>query len=259
MSAETLAVVPTYVRSEDELNATIKTLQTLRDVEPDLEVLVVDDCSPESYLTVMRERLGRTDLELHAKSENTGYSKTINVGLQRALDEGKHVVTLNADMEFFMPFVDRMVACRDSQDRPAAVVGALLLYPNGLIQHAGCFFSLLSRNFDHRFRFAPGGLPEAHRPKVCPVTGAMQFIRNSTLEQIGLYDEDFSMAHEDMDYCLRVFDEGLECVYDPGIRAIHLESLFRRTGQEERHRDSWTRLIEKHGKTSMGQFVPEVA
>ena len=259
-SEPTLAVVPTYVRSDDELDVTITTLRTLREVEPDLDVLVVDDCSPDvEHTHSLLDATRRLGVELSQKAENEGYSKTVNVGLQRALDGGMHAITLNADMEFYAPFVERMIECRDSQDRPAAVVGGLLLFPTGLIQHGGIYFSLIDRNFDHRFRFGPGALPEAQLPKICPVTGAMQFIRHSTLEKIGLYDTTFSMGHEDVSYCLDVFEAGLECVYDPGVRAIHHESMFRSAGQEERHAASWARLIEKHKSTSLGQFVPDVS
>ena len=68
---------------------------------------------------------------------------------------------------------------------------------------------------------------------VCPVTGAFQYIRPEVLEQVGLYDPGFRMGCEDVDYCLRVFQAGFACVYEPAIRAIHHESLFRsRPGRE---------------------------
>ena len=41
------------------------------------------------------------------------------------------------------------------------------------------------------------------------------------------------MGYEDVDYCLRVFQAGFPCVYEPAISAIHHESLFRSRPERE--------------------------
>ena len=79
----------------------------------------------------------------------------------------------------------------------------------------------------HRFQYGPNDLPEALVPCRCPVTAALQLIRHETLETVGIYDEGYRMAFEDVDYCLRVFEAGLECIYEPSVRAFHREKFFR--------------------------------
>ena len=255
-----LAVIPVFVRSEEERDVTIVTLRTLRDQEPDLETLVVDDGSPSrDDWEKIKLFCEDNSIETFEKETNSGFSATVNVGLQRALDEGKDAILLNADMEFTLPFVQKMTETTDSKGRPAAMVGALLTYPNGLVQHGGIFFSLLTRGLDHRFKYAPASLPEVNVKTTCPVTGAMQFIRHSTLETVGLYDEDYLMAFEDVDACIRVFEAGLECVYNPEIKAIHHESFFRSKGKDEWHQKSLQTLYDKQGSASLGQFVPPIA
>jgi GT2 family glycosyltransferase len=257
-----LIIIPTFLRREHELVVTLKTLETIRATEPDADVLLVDDGSPNTDLVTVLSAVADRDerTELVVKSENTGFSKTVNVGLQRALDTGRDAILCNADIEFVEPgWIERFDATIGENGLPAAVVGALLLYSNGLIQHAGIYFSFLERGFDHRLRFAPALLPEAHVQKSCPVTGALQLIRHSTLETIGLYDEAFSMAFEDVDYCLRVFNAGLECIYQPAVRAIHHESLFR--GQRSEKLDRWHKesiavLARKHAATDLGPWIP---
>jgi GT2 family glycosyltransferase len=198
--------------------------------------------------------------ELHRKPENSGFSATVNVGLRRAQAAGRDALLVNADIEFRWPgWWQALHARTDSQGQPAAVAGALLTYPNGLIQHAGVFFSMLHRGFDHRHRFAPAALPEAHSPLRCPVTGALQLIRCETLDAVGLYDEGFRMGFEDVDFCLRVFDSGREVIYEPAARAVHAESVFRgritpriRTWQIE----STQRLWEKYPDADFSPWVP---
>ena len=224
-----LAVVPTYLDKEIDAELLLRCLVSMAATAPELEVVVVDDGSPARHLVA---QLGPVCAELGqrlvCKEENSGFSSTVNHGLRLALAEGKDALLVNQDVQFVdAGWLEAMVERTDSEGRPAAVVGAKLLYPNGLIQHGGIHHSRLYGWYDHRFHFGPADLPEANLPAVCPVTGALQLIRHATLEALGLYDESFIMGYEDVDYCLRVFDAGLECVYEPAAWALHHESALR--------------------------------
>lgn len=259
-----LAVIPTYVREPSDVKVLEACLRSLRATteQDELDVLVVDDGSPPAQLLDQIAELAR-DLEcdLHRKEENSGFSSTVNVGLQQALDTGRDALLVNADVEFIDP--GWLAAARDQQrlhgDGLASVVGARLLYPSGLIQHGGIFYSLLERAWGHLYQYGPANLPEALQPRACPVTGALQFIRHECLEGVGLYDEAFQMGFEDVDYCIRVFQAGRECVYQPIVCAYHYESLFRgRASQKvaDWEARSWTYFTEKHGRTSFAPFFP---
>jgi GT2 family glycosyltransferase len=210
-------------------------------------------------LEAVADELGVTVV---CKDENTGFAKTVNVGLEIALAQEWDAVLVNADIEFHEAgWLERMLARTDTLGRPAAVVGARLLYPNGTIQHAGAFLSLRTRGFWHRCQYAPADLPEALDPMRCPVTAALQLIRHETLEQVGLYDEEFRMAYEDVDYCLRVFNADLECVYEPTVCAIHHESVFR--GRKDAKIEAWERasverLATKWADSDLSQFCTPI-
>lgn len=260
-----LAVVPSYLRTPEEFDVLLRCLVSLWTTtdSADTVVMVVDDASPEpalvDQLAAACDELG---FLLHRQPENAGFSRAVNVGLRRAHDAEADAVLVNADIEFHQRgWLDRMRGREDSRGRPAAVVGARLLYPDGLIQHAGIALSLLKRTWYHRYRFGPAELPEALSPSVCPVTGALQFIRWETLDAVGVYDEDFRMGYEDVDYCLRVFAADLECVYEPSACAYHLESHFR--GSKSERIEKWMELSAeqlrvKWGTTDLSAFVPEV-
>jgi GT2 family glycosyltransferase len=258
-----LCVIPSYLRTPADLDLLVRCLVSLWSTAPDAGVLVVDDGSPERSLVEQAAvAVGELGYELIAKAENEGFSRTVNVGLRRALETGRDVVLVNADIEFHEAgWLDRMVARTDTKGRPAAVVGARLLYPNGCIQHAGVFFAPRSRAFWHRCQYAPANLPEALTPTLCPVTGALQLIRYETLEAIGVYDEGFRMGYEDVDYCLRVFDAGRECIYEPSVCAIHHESVFRGRKTPKLvawHDESLLRLRTKWLGVDLSQFTPAI-
>jgi GT2 family glycosyltransferase len=259
----TLCIIPAYVRSEPELEVLLRCLVSLRSTAPDAAVLVVDDCSPvQQLVAAVQVACDELGIAFAANDENSGFSATVNAGLQLALAMEHDAVLVNADIEFVEPgWLERMRARTDSEGRPAAVVGARLLYPNGLIQHAGIFLSPLHRHWLHRFQFGPGDLVEAQATTRCPVTGALQFIRYETLEQVGLYDEGYRLCFEDVDYCLRVFEAGLECIYEPSVVATHRESFFRRKANEKITRwtrESTLRMLQLWGHKDMSRWVPEV-
>lgn len=258
-----LCVVPAYLRAPADLDLLVRCLVSLWSTAPEAGVLVVDDGSPASELVEQAGvAIGELGYELHAKPENEGFSRAVNVGLRRALETGRDAVLVNADVEFIEPgWLDRMVARTDTKGRPAAVVGARLLYPNGCIQHAGVFFSFRARSWWHRCQYAPADLPEAQQPALCPVTGALQLIRHAALEQLGVYDEEFRMGFEDLDFCLRAFESGLECIYEPTVCAVHHESVFRsrRTPRLEAwHAASFQRLRAKWAEADFSPFTPAI-
>jgi GT2 family glycosyltransferase len=256
-----LAVVPVYVRTPEDLDILLRCLVSLAQTAPLADVLVVDDCSPAPALVDLLEiAVAELGAELVRRPFNGGFAQTVNVGLARALREGRDAILVNADIEFHEHgWLEAMLARTGTDGAPAAVVGARLLYPNGLLQHAGIYFSLLYRGFAHRFNLGPGDLDAALEPCRCPVTGALQLIRHECLAGVGLYDEDFRMGWEDVDYCLRVFAAGRECVYEPAACAIHAESVFRSradAGQEDWESRSMEVLMAKHGTADLDAFVP---
>lgn len=263
-----LTIIPAYLTDAGDATLLERCLRSIRSTEGDAtDILVVDDCSPGRDLVDEIERLEEElSFELHRKPENSGFAKTVNLGLRRCLDEGRDAVLLNADVELIDPgWLDAL----RSQPRlggqgEASVVGGLLLYPDGSIQHAGIYLSKLSSRpgrpwFDHMWRGAPGDLPEAGLVRLCPVTGALMFIRLECLRSVGLLDESFPMGSEDVDYCLRVLREDRECIYQPKVRAYHEHGAFvdRRApkGSPWANR-SLERLWEKHGAEPLDRVVP---
>ena len=259
-----LVVIPTYLTKPEDVDATHDAVASVRKTAGEsVDIMLIDDGSPErSLVAELEKRIAQLQSEVHQKSKNSGFSKTVNVGLRKALQEGRDAILMNADVEILTPgWYRHFKTTQDQQYRQAAVVGALLLYPSGLIQHGGIYFSLLTRTFDHLYKYGPMNLPEALKKSVCPVTGALQYIRHSTLETIGIYDERFFMGWEDVDYCLRVFAHGQQCIYNPNVRAFHFEYMFR--GRPSKKIEDWQNksfmyLCEKWKDHSFHDLVPTI-
>lgn len=259
-----VVTVPTFMRSEYDWYVTARTLDGLLDTVPaDHTILVVDDASPDqrslkAMLSILNERLQDREVPQYwqyvSKYENQGFANSVNYGLRTALENKMHCLLVNADMEFpDEHWFDTMM------DTEGWVVGAKLLYPTGLIQHAGVYFSVVTRTFDHLHKFGPSDLHAANFKRKCPVTGALQLIRYDTIKAVGLYDENFTMGWEDVDYCLRVFYAGGDCIYNPEIVALHHESVFRGNKDDKIigwMQDSFRELHAKHAGRNFGEFIP---
>jgi GT2 family glycosyltransferase len=263
-SVPPLAIVPSYLRTDEDLDTLLRCLVSLRAAAPDMPALLVDDHSPSTALATA-SRAAAAELEMgYVRAErNSGFAATVNVGLEIARSEGLDALLVNADVEFAFPgWLEAMQARTDTHGRLAAVVGARLLFGDGLIQHAGIYFSALHRDFFHRFRYAPAQLAEALAPTRCPVTAALQLIRHETLESVGGYDERFGLGYEDVDYCLRVFASGRECIYEPAAVALHPEKTFRGRADGrilQMHERSIRRMWDKHAATDLSSWIPEIA
>lgn len=253
MSPETLAIIPAYIQKHDDLVVTAKAVATLRATAPDVLIGVVDDCSPaQELLPKLEEVVLRASGWLYQQPENRGFSAAVNVGLRTALEQEKNALLVNADIEFFnKDWLGHMLA------NPADVVGAKLLYSNGLVQHAGVFYSIINRQLDHIYRLAPSDLPVTDEPRICPVTGALQLIKLHTMKKVGLYDEKFELGYEDVDYCYRVFQAGMKCAYEPNAVAVHHEGMFRYSeGNNEKFNRGLDYLQQKHAGHSFVDYMP---
>ncbi len=256
MAANALGVMPTYIRKPEELAVTAKAIKSWCG-SCDQDLLVVDDCSPDQeLLEKLVDFIGPfPQVKISQQTENKGFAATVNVGLRIALEAGEDAVLVNSDIEFLHgEWLTNM------QKADAWVVGALLLYPNKLIQHAGIYFSVINRHFDHIFKYAPGNLPAAQESRVCPVTGALQLIRHEALREIGIYDEGFRMGWEDVAYCTDVFIAHERCIYEPTAMAIHHESLFRGKNKNNKiakwEQGSWAYLHKKYAGLDFNEWCP---
>jgi GT2 family glycosyltransferase len=154
-------------------------------------------------------------------------SKKLNLGASIA--KGELLLLLNDDIEILTPsWIERMV---EHFEKPhIGVVGAKLIYPNGRIQHAGVVNN--HGNPDHVRRHFPRD-EKGYYFSTCgvrnyiAVTGAVMMTSLDIYRKVGGYSEELAVSFNDIDYCLKVQENGLWSVYAPQVELIHMESLSR--------------------------------
>jgi GT2 family glycosyltransferase len=236
-------VIPSFRDAEQV--ATL--VQSIHDTVPSglARIIVADDASGPEHVAALRAIEG---VEVVEGQSNSGFAANVNRGL-RAADPQLDVVVLNSDMQARPGWL----ACLQfaaSQEDDVAIVGARLLYPDGRIQFAGTARNLGAPEwFDHRYRFKPADWGPAAIPgAVLAVTGACMYVRRAAIERIGLLDERYPMAYEDVDWCLRAWQAGMRVMYFPGASLYHYESQTRGTDVGERERESQRVFWERWGE-----------
>jgi glycosyltransferase involved in cell wall biosynthesis len=113
------------------------------------------------------------------------------------------------------------------------VVGARLLFPDGMIQHAGVVIGLTGFA-GHLFAGLPEnewtifGRAEWYRDYQA-VSAACMILRRELFEALGGFSEAFSLCGSDVELCLRARRRGLRVVYTPYARLLHHEGATRQT------------------------------
>jgi GT2 family glycosyltransferase len=136
------------------------------------------------------------------------------------------------------------------------IVGAKLLYPNGLVQHNGVIVGL-GQAAGHWYigedNDDPGPMGRfAIRQTLTAVTAACMLVTRACFETLGGFDEvSFAIAYNDIDFCLRAKAAGFRTIWTPFARLVHHESVSRgsdETGENNlRFKIEFGRLQERHG------------
>jgi GT2 family glycosyltransferase len=255
-SVSVLITVPARAESEEEIDALLQTLVSLRATAPEAMVLVVDDRSPGPMAQMIEIAAAELDCAYVSLQDGEGRCAAFNVGLSAASEHGMDVCLVAPGLVLESAgWLQRMLRRTGTDGAPAALVGGAVVESSGLIRQAGYFFSLYRRTWGARLGRVPQALLDVSTPLLCPVDADLQLIRREWIDKVGLYDELLDGAHASLDYCLRVSEAGGQCVLEPTVRGRaldHVDAEPDDTGAGAR------RLRVKHLGVSFQQWAPEV-
>lgn len=227
------AVLSILIPTRDQgelLRHCVESLQLMAALPQTLDIIVADNGSRDektlSYLETGRKsgcfRVIRVD-------EPFNWSRLNNIMAKQA--KGKYLLFLNDDTRMLTRDWDQILRGLLEQNQVGAI-GARLLYEDLTIQHAGIVYGTegffahdgVGRSVDDATALFNTQLTHA----VTAVTGAFLACRSEVFQQTGPFDEDaLGVTFNDVDWCMRVRQRGLDIVYAPALSLIHLESKSR--------------------------------
>jgi O-antigen biosynthesis protein len=221
----------------------------------DLEVFVIDNGTTDTRVLDLydKRKSGKIPFKCVIESTPFNFSHQINKGI--ALATGELILLLNNDIEVTeKEWLREMVSCFDYPR--TGIVGARLLYPNRRIQHAGVIVGLgglAGHWFSGQRETYPGPMARLHvRQTFSAVTGACMLVSRPCLAKVGQFDEqEFAVAYNDIDFCLRAVSEGFRVVWTPFATLIHHESASRGSDETAANRNRFKlekdNLRQRHG------------
>jgi GT2 family glycosyltransferase len=154
-----------------------------------------------------------------------GFAGASNAGLRAA--RGRFVCFMNSDVFAGPPdWLTRLIARLEADPR-LGLVGPMLLFPDGAVQHQGMVLEPVAERASWSYpRHVGKGLrPRGAGLAACDaITGACMVLRRALAETLGGFDEAFVVGDfEDADLCARAAALGLGCAVDADVRLVHLE------------------------------------
>lgn len=194
------------------------------------EFIIIENNSvlPETFAYYEKIEKEHDNVKVVYWEAGFNYSAINNFGFKFA--KGDYIMLLNNDVELITPdiFQSMLGFCMRPE---VGIVGAKLLYNDHTVQHAGVLVGA-GGLADHVFKGIheddPGYMGRAISSQdVSAVTAACLLVKRSVYEEVGGLEDEFKVAFNDVDFCLKVRKAGYLIVYDADVKLFHYESKSR--------------------------------
>ena len=156
------------------------------------------------------------------------FAKLMNLGV--AQSNGAYILMCNNDIEVINnDWMTQMVSY--TQHNQTGAVGVKLLYPDNTIQHAGIILGTkeASRHIYANRPADDSGYFNSLKAvtNYSAVTAACMMCRKEVYDKAGGMDETLEVEYNDIDFCLRLIQNGFYNLYIPSVVLYHHESATR--------------------------------
>lgn len=204
----------------------------------DFEIIIVDNNSQDGTINLIKAKFPQ--ILLIENKENIGFARAINQGVKIA--QGEFVLLLNPDMRVLnkaiqksLEFLEKNFSTSSGDYKKIGILGGQLLYPEtSKIQPSFGRFPSLFTEFLYTFglhRIFPWGrfiyknifsfwkFKKTHA--IDWVGGGFMMIKKEVFGKVGLFDENFFLYLEDIDFCCRAREAGYGIYYFPYAQVEH--------------------------------------
>lgn len=224
-------LISILIPNKDHINDLEKCLTSIlrKSTYANYEIIIIENNSTEKITFDYYQTLKNIDkIRIVTWQGNFNYSAINNYGFKYA--KGDYVLLLNNDIEIITPsWLEEMLMFAQRND--VGAVGAKLYYPDDIIQHAGVIIGIGGvAGHSHKY-YKRRDLGYMSRLTIAQnfsaITAACAMIPKKVYEEINGLDEDFQVAFNDIDMCMRIRKAGYLIVFTPYAELYHYESKSR--------------------------------
>ncbi|MDO5539774.1 MAG: glycosyltransferase family 2 protein [Eubacteriales bacterium] len=213
-----------------------------------LEIVVVENNSRQDqtwdYYKKIQSEFPQVRVEIWDREFN--YSAINNFGVSKA--KGDYLLLLNNDTELISPDgIGEMLGYCMRKD--VGAVGAKLLFEDDTVQHVGIvlgFGGFAGHVFSGFEKDNPAYMARAKiTGNFSAVTAACMMVRSEVYRQVEGFSEEFAVALNDVDFCMKLRSEGYLIVMHPFALWHHYESKSRGYEDTPEKQERFQREVER--------------
>ncbi len=246
-AADVVVIIPVF--NNWSMTATCLRSLMMTTNETPYRVVVVNDGSTDETAERLAEIAGITNLCLE---ENVGFLRAVHAGFAAVSEPW--VILLNNDTVVTDGWLDALVDMARHDDT-IGIVGAKLLFPDGVLQEAGSliFTTGAGVNYGKGDRADRSWYEFPREVDYC--SGAAILIRHSVWKQTGGFDLDFAPAYyEETDFAFAARRAGYRVMYQPKSRIYHFEGATYGTDESPKKRS----LMDTNRRRLITKWAPEL-
>jgi len=216
----------------------VKNLQSIFAFTKDIsyKVFVVDngskDGSVQCFNDTFKNEIESDLLKVYDTKNNNGFAKGNNIPFNEI--DSEYVLYMNPDMEIFDNVFKKQVDFMKNNPQ-VDFSTCMLKYPDGEIQHnikglPDFYINLIVLLKLHHFlkneklnKYFLSKFDYLNQSFVEQIMGAFVFAKKSSMDKIGLWNEDYWLWWEDVDLCRKAKNLDMKILYNPNNNLVHYE------------------------------------
>lgn len=225
-----ISIIIVSFNTKDLLHKCLKNLyENIKKIDLSTEIIVVDNDSKDGSVQMIEKCF--PEVKIIKNNVNLGFGKANNIAMKYT--DSNYYLLLNSDAEIMSLKDIELMHSFLEENKNIGILGPKVLNSNNTIQYSCRKFPSFRFSSFHSFLYRLQPTNPFSRyymmqnwdhnsvKDVDWVSGCCMFIRAIAIKDIGFFDEAYFMYVEDVDLCLRMWNNGWRISYYPSFKVIH--------------------------------------
>lgn len=202
----------------------------------DLEIIVIDNNSPDRSIIGLTDEF--PDVKVELLDKNYGYAKANNIGVQKSTKS--FILLLNPDTIIIEDFVNPIVEYIHN-NKAIGACGPQLIYSDNSYQNSTGYKMGILYEAAEAFMFI-NTYRQVYKNRIIKsktdlikvnwLSGACLLMDSNLFKSVKGFNEDYFLNYEDIDLCKKIEDSGFINYYFPNFKCIHLDQTSQKKNYE---------------------------